>query len=117
MVFARLSRVASQNLIQAKSKLPESRTTAALVTPGLRAVDFAPERRSEADCALSGDQPRDRGAVKPNGAEALIARRARRAVPHRIDCAGHVADPVLRSDGLRAAIHRTIRCRLRRRPG
>jgi hypothetical protein len=52
MVFARLSRVASQNLIQAKSKLPESRTTAALVTPGLRAVDFAPERRSEADCAF-----------------------------------------------------------------
>jgi hypothetical protein len=57
MVFARLSRVASQNLIQAKSKLPESRTTAALVTPGLRAVDFAPERRLEADSgALSGDQ-------------------------------------------------------------
>ncbi|MGO9059366.1 MAG: hypothetical protein ACLQU2_18560 [Candidatus Binataceae bacterium] len=48
---------ASQNLIHAKSKLPESRAIAALVTPELRAVDFAPQRRSEADCcALSGDQ-------------------------------------------------------------
>jgi hypothetical protein len=48
--------VASQNLIHAKKQLAKSLAIAVLVMPELGTVDFARQRRLQADCSVSSGE-------------------------------------------------------------